>query len=110
MNIHEDKVDSYALLEVSGRVDSLNAEVLKNYLQDLGKREARVLVDCSSLQYIGSAGLGAMLILLKLIRKQEGTLRIFGLSPHIAEVFAIAGFDKLFPIFPNLDSARRAEA
>jgi anti-sigma B factor antagonist len=110
MNIRERKVDSYALLEVSGRVDSLNAETLKNYLQDLGQREARVLVDCSALEYIGSAGLGALLILLKLIRKQEGTLRLSGLSPRIAEVFTIAGFDKLFPIFPDLDSALSAGA
>ena len=110
MNIREDKVGSFTLLAVSGRVDSLNSETLKDYLQELGKRESRVLVDCSSLEYIGSAGLGALLILLKLIRKQEGTLRLCGLSPRIAEVFAIAGFDKLFSIFPDLDSARSAGA
>ena len=107
MNLREDKIDSFALVEVSGRVDSLNSETLKEYLQELGKREQRVLIDCSALEYIGSAGLGALLILLKLIQKKEGTLRLFGLSPRIGEVFTIAGFDKLFPIFPSLDAARR---
>lgn len=108
MTIRESKTASHALLEIGGRVDSLNAETLKDRVQEIGRREARILVDCTALEYIGSAGLGALLVLLKLVRKQGGTLGLFGLSPHIAEVFAIAGFDKLFPIFPDLESARQA--
>jgi anti-sigma B factor antagonist len=109
MNIREDKIDSFALLEVSGRVDSENAETLKDYLVELGKREQQVLIDCSALEYISSNGLGALLMLLKLIQKKGGKLRLFGLSPRIAEVFEISGFDKFFPIFPSLDTARRAD-
>ena len=108
MTIRESKSGPFALLEIGGRVDSLNAEALKAGVEELGRREARILVDCRALEYIGSAGLGALLVLLKLVRKQAGTLRLFGLSPHIAEVFTIAGFDKLFAIFPDLESARQA--
>ncbi len=108
MNIHEGKIESFVLLEVIGRVDAENAETLKDYLADLGKREQQILIDCSALEYISSSGLGALLMLLKLIQKKRGTLRLFGLSPRIAEVFGISGFDKFFPIFPSLDDARRA--
>jgi len=108
MKIREDKIDTFALLEVSGRVDSENAETLRKFLLDLGGREQRVLIDCSAMDYISSTGLGAMLMLLKEINKKGGTLRLFGLSPRIAEVFGISGFDKFFPIFPDLDAARRA--
>lgn len=108
MNIREGKIESFALLEVIGRVDAENAETLKNYLVELGKREQHVLIDCSALEYISSTGLGALLMLLKLIQKKDGTLRLFGLSPRIAEVFKISGFDKYFPIFPSLDAARCA--
>jgi anti-sigma B factor antagonist len=109
MKIRESKIDSFALLEVNGRVDSENAENLKNYLVELGKREQQILIDCSALDYISSTGLGALLMLLKLIQKKGGVLRLFGLSPRIAEVFEISGFDKLFSIFLDLDAARRAE-
>ncbi len=108
MNIHEGKIESFVLLEVSGRVDAENAETLKDYLADLGRREQQILIDCCALEYISSSGLGALLMLLKLIQKKGGTLRLFGLSPRIAEVFAISGFDKFFPIFPSLDAARGA--
>jgi anti-anti-sigma factor len=108
MKIREDKIDSFALLEVSGRVDSENAETLKNYLVELGKREQQILIDCSAMDYISSTGLGALLMLLKLNQKGGGTLRLFGLSPRIAEVFEISGFNKLFSICPCLDDARRA--
>lgn len=109
MKIHEGKIESFALLEVIGRVDSLNSETLKDYLVELGKREQQVLIDCSALEYISSTGLGALLLLLKLIQNKGGILRLFSLSPRIAEVFEISGFDKFFPIFPSLDAARRAD-
>ncbi len=109
MKIRESKIDSFALLEVSGRVDSENAENLKYYLVELGKREQQILIDCSTLDYISSTGLGALLILLKLIQNKGGILRLFSLSPRIAEVFEISGFDKFFPIFPSLEAARQAE-
>jgi anti-sigma B factor antagonist len=108
MKIHEGKIDSFTLLDVSGRVDSENAETLKNYLVELGRREQQVLIDCSSLDYISSTGLGALLMLLKMIQKKGGVLRLFGLAPRIAEVFEISGFDQLFQIFPDLEAARRA--
>jgi anti-sigma B factor antagonist len=109
MKIREDKIDSFALLEVSGRVDSENAETLRKFLMDLGQREKRILIDCTGMDYISSTGLGAMLMLLKEINKKGGTLRLFSLSPRIAEVFGISGFDKFFPIFPDLDAARRSD-
>ena len=108
MNVREVKIDSFALVEVIGRVTSENSETLKEFLQELGKREQRVLIDCSALEYISSTGLGAFLVLLKLIQNKNGILRLFCLSPRIAEVFEISGFDKFFPIFPNLDAARNA--
>ncbi|MCX6555266.1 MAG: STAS domain-containing protein [Candidatus Aminicenantes bacterium] len=109
MKVREGKIDSFALVEIIGRVNSENSESLKNYMQELGKREQRILVDCSALEYISSSGLGALLVLLKLIQEKGGTLRLFSLSPRITEVFAIAGFDKFFLIFPNLEAARLAK-
>jgi len=109
MTIRESKIDSFALLEVSGRVDSENAETLKKSLVELGKREHRVLIDCSAMDYISSTGLGALLMLLKLIQQEGGMLRLFGLSPRIAEVFEISGFNKLFAISSSLDTARRID-
>lgn len=108
MNVREGKIDSFALVEISGRVTSENSETLKEFLQELGKREHKVLIDCSALEYISSTGLGALLVLLKLIQNKNGTLRLFCVSPRIVEVFKISGFDKFFPIFPSLESARLA--
>ena len=109
MTVQEGKIDSFALLEISGRVTSENSETLKACLQELGKREQRVLIDCSALEYISSTGLGALLVLLKLIQNKNGILRLFCVSPRIVEIFKISGFDKYFPIFPSLEAARSAE-
>jgi len=108
MDIRESKIDSFALLEIIGRVTSENSETLKEFLQEIGRREQRVLIDCSALEYISSTGLGALLVLLKLIQKKNGILRLFCVSPRIVEVFKISGFDKFFPIFPSLEASRRA--
>lgn len=110
MKVREGRIDPFALVEIVGRVNSENSDSLKNYLQELGKRERMVLIDCSALEYISSSGLGALLVLLKMMQEKGGTLRLFCLSPRIAEVFSIAGFDKFFAIFPDLDSARSARS
>jgi anti-sigma B factor antagonist len=55
-------------------------------------------VDCAELSYISSAGLGLLFATQRRLVDAGKGLRLANLSPHIREVFRIAGFDRVFEI------------
>jgi len=58
----------------------------------------RLAIDMSALQYISSAGLRVLLVVAKKVQQAKGKVVLFGLGPHVREVFSISGFDKIFSI------------
>jgi anti-anti-sigma factor len=55
-------------------------------------------VDFAELSYISSAGLGLLFGTQKRLVEGGGGLTLVNLSPHIREIFQIAGFDNIFEI------------
>ena len=55
-------------------------------------------VDFAELSYISSAGLGLLFGTQKKLVDGGGGLTLINLSPHIREIFQIAGFDNIFEI------------
>jgi anti-anti-sigma factor len=56
------------------------------------------VVDFEELSYISSAGLGLLFAAQRRLVDAGKGLRLVKLSPHIREVFQIAGFDRIFEI------------
>ena len=52
--------------------------------------------------------LGVLVGRLKLVRGQNGTLRIVSAQERILKVFKITGLDKVFHIYPSVDAAAEA--
>lgn len=108
MEIVEAKKGNVMVVELIGRVDSTNSDVLQARLLKLAETETIFLIDCLRLDYISSAGLGALLHLLKTLQKKAGRCLLCGLGASIREVFDISGFSKLFPILASQEEALRA--
>jgi hypothetical protein len=75
-------------------------------LQDLfaaGERE--YVIDLSGIGYVSSAGLRVLLSLAKQLDGGKGSLRLCGLNAAVTQVFDVAGFSKLFAIFPDRTAA-----
>ena len=56
----------------------------------------KLLIDLSDLEYISSAGLRALLVTAKRIRKESGKMCLCGLKENVMEVFEISGFSAIF--------------
>ncbi|MDD1715548.1 MAG: STAS domain-containing protein [Methanolinea sp.] len=94
------------LLLLKGRMDaatSPGAESHLNRLIDGGSRN--IIIDCSDLVYISSAGLRVLLAALKRLKQCGGRLSLASLQPETRKVFEIAGFHRLFAIFPGVNQA-----
>lgn len=75
-------------------------------LIDRGERQ--LLVDFSRLDYISSAGLRVFIIAAKKLKSIQGKIALSALKPQIKEVFDIAGFSSIFPMFNSREDAIHA--
>lgn len=66
---------------------------------------AKLVLDCSGLNYISSSGLRVFLIVQKKMTVVKGLFFTCNLQPGIQEIFNISGFSSIFSIFPDKESA-----
>lgn len=59
----------------------------------------RIVVDCTSLEYISSAGLRVLLATVKQVERDRGAFHLFGLNESVREVFDISGFSMILKVF-----------
>jgi len=108
MQIVIEKRGHVDLLALSGKLDAGTAGTLEQKLVatiDAGGKF--VLLNCSELSYVSSAGLRVLLMAAKKLKPANGRIVLSALQPHIREVFDIAGFSSIFPIHDTDEAALR---
>jgi anti-anti-sigma factor len=106
MEISERKVGNVCIVSITGRLDSGTSDSLGQRLHQLIDRgERRLVIDAEKLDYISSTGLRVLLVAAKRLKAVDGRIVLSSLKPHILEVFEIAGFKSIFPIYGNTDQA-----
>lgn len=106
LQVAEQRRGDIPILSLSGRMDSTSspdAEAALNRLIAGGDRS--IIVDLANLEYISSAGLRVLLAGQKRLKQAGGALMLAALRPEIRKVFDIAGFNRLFPIYPTPEEA-----
>ena len=82
-------------IEMIGRCDASRAETLESFLAEV---DDGAVVDMARLSYVSSLGLGLLFAAQKRLMDRDRSLRLKNLTPHIRELFSIAGFDAIFEI------------
>lgn len=91
---------------LSGRMDAITAAEFTSQLESwIAEGRESFTIDCSRLDYISSAGLRAILKIAKKVRSLDGKLHLVALQKSVQTVFEISGFNKIIPLFANLDDA-----
>jgi anti-sigma B factor antagonist len=67
----------------------------------VSRRRFNIVVNCEGLDYIASAGLGAMMGAIEEIRASGGDLRLAGLNDTVRNIFDILGFNHLYRTYPS---------
>lgn len=91
--------DGTMTIAVSGRLDSAtSAEFDRSIASSLATQEPprEIIIECSELEYISSAGLRSLITLLKKSKVAGSELRISNLSPAIKSIFDMTGFTSIF--------------
>jgi anti-sigma B factor antagonist len=106
IDINVSGLQQVTLVEVSGRVDSMNASELGVALANEidGGRNLLVL-DLAGVDYMSSAGLRELVNSLKRAKKATGDLRLAQPSERVREVLDMGGLDTIFQIFETQTEA-----
>jgi len=104
--IQQEQQGAVRILALSGRLDTETSADLELALADLQAAGAtHFLIDMADIGYVSSAGLRVLLALAKQLDGGRGSLRLCGLNAAVMQVFDVAGFSKLFLIYPTRDAA-----
>ncbi len=100
---------NFVVLTPAGRLDAAGARALETeWKQQIAAGNTRLLVDLKDVRYISSTGLRTLLAAARSAKKHGGTLKLCGLTTRVREIFEVAGFDRVFEIFPTYGQAEKA--
>lgn len=102
MEISTSEQGGVAIIEVKGRVDSLNAQEFGEALVNPISSGVRNLVlDLANVDYMSSAGLRELVAAYKKANKIAGDLRLVQPTERVQEILEIAGLDSVFRVFTS---------
>jgi anti-sigma B factor antagonist len=105
-SIHKSEEQGLVVLSLEGYLDAHTAPEFEKAVEtEYEAGRVRLVVECSRLTYISSAGLGVFMSFIDEIRGAGGDIKICGLAPKVFQVFDILGFSALFDIVPDLPAA-----
>lgn len=95
-------MDSVSVLDVSGELDAHTASQLENSLKTLIDNEQfKIVVNCSRLEYIASAGLGVFMAYIEDVRGLGGDIKLSNMTDRVYNVFDLLGFPTLYDILDD---------
>jgi anti-anti-sigma factor len=101
-------VDVFVAVPV-GQIDHPNADALRlalaPTLDAAVLAKGSIVLDFSRVTYISSMGLRVLLLAAKELRAVNGKMAIAALQPVVTEIFAIARFNHVLEIFPDVRTA-----
>jgi anti-anti-sigma factor len=74
-------------------------------LAKVASTNVRLVVDCSELTYVSSAGLRVFLELARRVSSKQGKLALCSLARQVQQVFELAGLTSLLSIYPTQQDA-----
>lgn len=99
--------DGIVTVAMVPRFDAYTAKEVETFLQgEVSSGTEQIICDFSHTDYISSAGLRVLLAVAKALKKKGGSIALCALKPPVREVFEIAGFTSLFPIYSDEKEAR----
>lgn len=99
MQIKIEKNGQETIVRINGELDTVaTTEQAEELQQVLGIANEALVIDCSGLEYISSAGLRFFMQLKRESEAKGGSIRIKSLNEDVSDIFRMSGFQNIFQI------------
>lgn len=100
MEISEEPVGDICVASVRGRLDGATSSAFAEKLDALTTAHKKLLVDMSGVDFVTSAGLRAVLTIVKKTKFRGGALALCAVQPQVREILDITGLAPMMAIHP----------
>ena len=105
-HIDRESRNDVELVRLSGSLDMYSFPRLETQLTALFQEgRHRVVLDCVDLDYIGSAGLGALIGFAKEARDRGGDVKLLNVPERIYKIIELLGFTKVLQVHATMEQA-----
>ena len=94
ISIDEEKLDS-----------TISPDLKSEFLTMQGQGIGSLIVDLSSVKYVDSSGLGALLVGNRVFNEAGGSFIICGASDHAKKLISISQLDKVLTVLPTVEES-----
>jgi anti-sigma B factor antagonist len=106
LNVAIEQVGSAAVVTLDGEVHLPGADLLKGYLLELvTEKIPRMVLDLTTVGFLGSAGLGVIVLAHIKARTFRGEFRLVSPRPKVMRALEVTRLTKLFNIYDSVDEA-----
>mgnify|MGYP003958646251 FL=1 len=106
MDAKINKIENVAVITIPGdQLDSSNTRDFKEQMGMVLDENKQVIFDLSSVRFIDSSGLGAILSFLRRLHDEGGDLKLVGLTKPVRMLFELVRMHRIFEIFNTADEA-----
>lgn len=102
LEIETREAGDVTLLYPRGYVDAHTVGLLDQEIaKAMRARRFKIVLNCSGLSYIASAGLGAIMGAIGELRRNGGDLRLSDANDAVQHILDVLGLSRLYPVFPS---------
>lgn len=102
MDIQKEQVGDVHVVTAEGRLDGIYSSAFANQVGELiSGPNPKILIDFTNIDFVTSAGLRAVLLLMKKATASGGAFALCGVNEQVREVLDISGFAEIFSIHPG---------
>jgi anti-anti-sigma factor len=108
MNVRVETLPSATVAIPEGRIDFNSADEYQAQLEAAlaaVRAPDALIVDCSALSYVSSAGLRVFLLCARAAQRAGVSFALCALQPAVREVFELSGFNRIIAIHPDRATA-----
>jgi anti-anti-sigma factor len=99
MEVKTEEVGDVDVVRATGRLDGIYSSAFANQVGELiTGTDPKILIDFTDIDYVSSAGLRALLVLLKKAKAAGGVFALCGVNEQVRQVLDVSGFTGLFSI------------
>jgi len=101
-------VDSdIAVLYPKGHLDAHNVELFESEIIKLiTNKSINIIINCTELDYISSAGMGIIMGYLDEIQEKNGDIKLCSVNERVYEIFDLVGFTEIYDFLKDESEAR----
>ncbi|HOE62799.1 MAG TPA: STAS domain-containing protein [Candidatus Sumerlaeota bacterium] len=89
----------YTIIELTGFLDAHTVNAFENRIEEIvSSGQRQIVIDLKGLNYISSAGIGALMALTQRLRKESGNMVLLQPNEKVFKILDLLGFTKIFNV------------